>query len=133
VLLAVLGGWFAWAASTPGGVSARVNGFVAHVRGDVEQATADPTLRRSADALNATFTRDHRYPNLTADQLRDDPTYALGIGVDFSSCGPRAVVLVALTGSGTVSRLLRDGATVGDVAGRQVCPADVDRPSPWTG
>ncbi len=108
-----------------------MNGFIDHVRGDVEQATADPDLHRAADALDAAYARDHRYPDLTSDQLRDDPSYGIGIGVNVTYCGPRDVVLVALTGGGTVSRLLLDGKEHGDVAGQQVCPADPDHPAPW--
>lgn len=129
LVLLALGGWFAWASTTPGGVSARVNGFVDHLRGDVEQATADPQLRRAADALDAAFARDGHYPS--PDQMRDDPAFSVGVGVNITICGPRDVVVSGLTGSGTVSRLLLDGKVRGDLSGAVACPLDPDAPAPW--
>jgi hypothetical protein len=131
VILVGLLSWFGWASTTPGGVSARVNGFIDQLRGDVEQATADPSLRRAAEALDAVFQRDGRYPAASSPELRDDPAYGIGVGVEVMACGPRDVVVVGLTGRGTVSRLLVDGKVVGDVAGSAPCPADPDQPRPW--
>jgi hypothetical protein len=129
IVLLALGSWFAWAQSTPGGVSARVNGFIEHVRGDVEQATADPQLRQAADALDAAFARDGHYPS--AEQMRDDPAFAVGVGVNVTICGPRDVVLGGLTGNGNVTRLLLDGKVHGDISGAVACPLDPDHPAPW--
>src|SRR5439155_10400832 len=44
ILAGGLGAWFSWAAQRPGGVSGTVNGWISHVRGDVEKISADPDL-----------------------------------------------------------------------------------------
>lgn len=125
-LLVALVAWFAWAQSTPGGVSARINGFIDAVRGDVQTATIDPQLRRAADAFDAAFRRDGRYPASI-----DGFSSELAPGVDAIVCSGRAVVLVGESGRGTVSRLLVDGKAVGDVVGRRSCPSDLDHLAPW--
>lgn len=125
-LLVALAAWFAWAQSTPGGVSARVNGFIDGIRGDVETATVDPQLRRAADAFDAAYRRDGQYP-ASIDVFSSD----LAPGVDAVVCNGRAVVLVGESGRGTVSRLLLDGKVVGDVIGRQACPPNLAEPAPW--
>jgi hypothetical protein len=125
-LLLALGAWFVWAQSTPGGVSARINGFIDHVRGDVETATVDPQIRSAADAFNAAYHRDGRYP-ASIDVFSSD----LAPSVDADVCNGRAVVLVGESGRGTVSRLLLDGKVVGDVMGRQPCPSNLAKPAPW--
>jgi len=51
--------------------------------------------------------------------------------MDVSWCSPRDVVLISLTASGTVSRLLLDGKVVGDVHGKAACPTDLVEPLPW--
>lgn len=121
-----------WASTTPGGVGARIDSLVGGARDAVEGVTEDSSLRDSAQQLNARFDRDGAYPVVTEALLRDDPGLSWGIGVDVSWCSSRSVVLTALTGHGTISRLLVDGEVVGDADGAQVCPRDLANPVPWS-
>jgi hypothetical protein len=116
--------WFAWASQQAGGVSGTVNGFIDHVRGGVEGASAGPDLRRAVTYFNDQYAQTGSYP-----QLNEEQTTAAGIGIDIDvvSCGGQAVVLQTLT----VSRLVLAGRDLGDVSGRRPCPTDLQHPSPW--
>lgn len=129
-LLALLVG-LAWLQTKPGGVSGQVNQWIDKVRGDVETASANPDLRRAADYFNRQYAATGVYPNMTEEQLRDDPSTGFGIGVDVQWCSPQAIVVHSLTGSGSVTRLLLAGKDMGDVAGRVGCPSDLQNPAPW--
>lgn len=119
-----------WAAGTPGGVAGRVEAAWDWVQGGVERVAADPQLRRAEDALDVWWDRNRRYPDRTEFDP-DDPTYALPVGLSIQFCSPRHVVLSGVTSRGTMSRLLVDGASVGDVEGSPGCPVDPDAPHPW--
>jgi hypothetical protein len=136
VLLVTVAGFALWGTSTPGGVPARLDDFWRWVQGGVERATVDPQLKRIETSLDAWFARSGSYP----DRAEFDPAtpgdpggdgIELPVGVAISFCGPRHVVVSALTSRGTVSRLLVDGARVGDVEGNPGCPLDPDAPAPW--
>ncbi|HET9730980.1 MAG TPA: hypothetical protein VFR41_16230, partial [Acidimicrobiia bacterium] len=127
VLGLLLGAWFLWAASQPGGVSGTINGWIDHVRGDVAKISADPDMHKAAAYLNGQFAANHQYPRITDDQRATD----IGIGVEVQWCGPQAVVLQGSVGGGTASRLLLNGADVGTVSGKVDCPADLANPTPW--
>jgi hypothetical protein len=129
-LIAVLIG-LAYLQTQPGGVSGQVNKWIDKARGDVESASANPDLRRASEYFNRQYDAGGVYPNMSEEQIRDDPTAGFGIGVDVFWCGPQAMVLQSLTGSGTVSRLLLEGNDRGDVAGRNGCPTDLTKPAPW--
>lgn len=131
VLLLVLGGWFAWASTTEGGVSARVDDIVESVRDLLTDATTDPGLKRGATYFNDRYEREGAYPDVTDLQLEQGDEGGWSIGVDVVWCSPRAIVLQGLTGSGTTSRLLLDGKDLGDVRGEVGCPADLTEPAPW--
>ena len=55
-----------------------------------------------------------------------------GLGMSFVWCNAQAVVLRAPTADGSVSRLLVTGKDLGEVNGAPVCPANLQKPSPWT-
>jgi hypothetical protein len=131
VLLLALAGWFAWASTTPGGASARVNSVIDRIRTVLDDATTDPGLKRAATYYNDWHAREGTYPKLSEEQMRDDPTAGWGVGVNVDWCGPHAIVLRSLTGNGTISRLLLNGVDLGDVTGTPGCPADLTNPEPW--
>ena len=124
-------GWLGWAATTPGGVSARVDGISNKLQSLVDDATTDPGLKRAANYYNQRYTEQGAYPQLSEQDLRDDPDAGWGVGVDTEWCSRDAMVLTSLTGSGTISRLLYAGEDLGDVHGLQHCPADLTDPLPW--
>jgi hypothetical protein len=128
--LAVLG-WLAWAATTPGGVPARLEAISESIEGLLDDATTDPGLKRAATYYNARYERDGAYPDLTEEEIRNDPDAGWGVGVDVSWCSREAIVLQSMTGRGTISRLLVGGRDLGDVPGEQACPADLTNPLPW--
>ena len=127
LLLIALLAWCGWASQRPGGISGTINGWIAHVRGDVGAISADPDLHRAADYYNGQFTAHQAYPQLTDDELATNG----GIGVRAEWCSAQAVVLQGSAGGGTVSRLELDGREVGSVTGKQGCPADLRDPKPW--
>jgi hypothetical protein len=131
VLGVLLLGWMLWAATTPGGISARVHGISETLQGLLYDATTDPGLKRASNYYNEQYVQVGSYPALTDDQIRDDPNAGWGIGVDVEWCSRRAIVIRSLTGRGTISRLLLDGQDLGDVPGQQACPADYTNPDPW--
>lgn len=129
-----MAGFGLWAVGTPGGVPARLDDAWDWVQGGVQRATADPQLKRAEQALNAWYSRAGTYP----DRAAFDPAAAgdggadsLPVGVSIAFCSPRHVVLSAFTSRGTVSRLLIDGASRGDVDGTPGCPVDPNSPVPW--
>ena len=124
VLLVGLAAWFAWASGQPGGVSGAVDGFIAHVRGDVQDAATGPDLRNAVKFFDDQYAQNGSYPNPTEEQLT---AAGVGIDVDVTSCGDQAVVLHTLT----VSRLLVAGKDHGEVTGRYNCPKDLADPAPW--
>ncbi|MGQ0824782.1 MAG: hypothetical protein ACT4OX_07120 [Actinomycetota bacterium] len=127
----VVGGWLAWAATTPGGVDARVRGASDAVRELLWDATTDPGLRRAANYYNDRYSAQAAYPRLSDEQIRSDPAADWGIGVDVEWCNNQAIVLQSLTGHGTISRLLVNGQDLGDVEGEVGCPGDLANPLPW--
>jgi hypothetical protein len=124
-------GWLAWAATTPGGVSARLEGISDKLQSLVDDATTDPGLKRAATYYNDRYQRDGAYPRLSEQDLRDDPDAGWGVGVETEWCSNNAIVLRSLTGGGTISRLLLSGNDLGDVHGQHHCPADLSDPLPW--
>jgi hypothetical protein len=131
VLLLAVGGLLAWAASTPGGIGARIDDVVADVRGAVQEASTDPGLRRATDFYNERFADAGEYPVYSDADLREMDGVDWGVGTSVEHCGRRAVVLRSLTGSGTLSRLLLDGETYGEAKGRVGCPVDLAHPEPF--
>ena len=124
LLLIALGGWFAWASQRPGGVSGTVNGFIDHIRGDVEDLSGGRGLKQATQYYNEQYGQTGSYPILNESQLS-----AANVGIDITvlHCDARAVVLQTVT----VSRLLVAGENFGDVSGRAGCPTDYDHPAPW--
>jgi len=127
----VLVGWLAWAATTPGGVSARLHDISKHIQGALDDATTDPGLKRAATFYNNQYATSGAYPNLSEQDMRDDPDAGWGVGVTVEYCNAHAIVLQSLTGAGTISRLLLDGKDLGDVHGEQACPNNLSDPLPW--
>jgi hypothetical protein len=124
ILLSGMGMWSAWASQQPGGVSGTINGFIDHVRGEVQDASAGPSLKHAAKYFNEQYGQNGQYPRPTEEQLT---SAGIGVDLDIADCGGQAVVLRTLT----VSRLLLAGKDLGEVSGKQNCPADLDNPSPW--
>jgi hypothetical protein len=124
LLLAGLGSWLGWAMNQPGGVSGTINGFIEHVRGDVQDASGGQSLGHAAKYFNEQYANAGQYPRPTDDQLS---AAGISVDVDIQYCGSDAVVLRTLT----VSRLLLDGKDLGELSGRRDCPADLNNPSPW--
>jgi hypothetical protein len=131
VLGLVLLGWLLWAATTPGGISARIGDISDKLQGVVDNATTDPGLKRAATYYDNLYERTGSYPRLSDEDVRDDPEAGWGIGVDPQWCSAHAIVVKAQTGRGTVSRLLLDGKDLGDVDGEMPCPTDLSNPLPW--
>jgi hypothetical protein len=127
----VLLGWLGWAATTPGGVSARLHDISEKIQNLVNDATTDPGLKRAATYYNERYDREGSYPQLSDADLRDDPDAGFGMGVTVTWCSPHAMVLESLTGSGTISRLILEGHDYGDVHGKAACPTDLTNPVPW--
>jgi hypothetical protein len=125
-------GWLVWAATTPGGVSARIDGISDTIQGWVDNATTDPGLKRAATYYNDRYAREGSYPKLSEEDVRDDPDAGWGVGVEVEWCSNQAIVLQSLTGGGSISRLLMSGEDRGDVHGSHACPADLTNPLPWT-
>ncbi len=124
VLALALGGWSAWAAQRPGGISGTINGWIDHVRGNVQDVGSGHDLRTAATWYDDQYAQTGAYPTASDEQLT-----AAGISIDINAvnCGGQAVVLQTIT----VSRLLVAGHDHGDVAGRVGCPANLADPKPW--
>ena len=130
--VAVLGvGVLAWAALSPGGIEARLTGVNSGLKNAVADITQNRPLEDASTMFNKWYAQQGSYPNETQSDLDQDPNAAWGPGMDVQWCSPRDVVLTSLTVSGTVSRLLLDGKSWGDVSGKADCPTDLDHPAPW--
>ena len=127
-VVAVLG----WLVTSPGGISARVDGLYNRVTQAIHGATIDPGLARATKFFNTRYESTGQYPFLTEADLRRDVSVDWGVGVNITYCNSRAMVLSAISGGGTQSRLLLDGEERGDVSGRVGCPTDLARPAPWS-
>jgi hypothetical protein len=121
----------AWAALSPGGIEARLTGVDSGLKNAVADITQNRPLEDASKMFNTWYAQQGSYPQETQSQLDQDPDASWGPGMDVSWCTPRDVVLTSLTASGTVSRLLLDGKTVGDVHGNIGCPTDLVDPAPW--
>jgi hypothetical protein len=126
-------GWLAWAQfDQQSSANRELNRVINKARGMVVAASTDPTLKRAEIYYNNQFHATGSYPNLTDQQQHDGTETDFGVGVTVSWCSSDMVVLQSMTGSGAISRLLRNGATVGDVLGTHDCPADLSTLTPWT-
>jgi hypothetical protein len=124
-----LGTWTAWAAQRPGGVSGTVNGWISHVRGDVQKVSADPDVSRARRYFNGQYTATGRYPQMSESDLG---AVGIGVGVNIQNCSPQAIVIQGASGAGTASRLLVAGKDLGELQGKYGCPADLANPAPWS-
>jgi len=129
VAIVVLG----WAALSPGGLEARLTGVNSGLRNAIADITQNRALEDASNMFDKWYAQQGSYPNETQAQLDQDPNASWGPGMNVQWCSPRAVVLTSLTVSGTVSRLLLDGKSHGDVSGKVDCPTDLDNPTPWSG
>jgi hypothetical protein len=120
-----------WMSFSPGGLRGRIFGIGSSISGTVSKLTESRELEGGTKALNGWFEQQGAYPNYTQSELIERTDVSWGAGLDVSWCSRRDVVLTSLTASGIVSRLLIDGKTVGDVEGRNACPADLVNPVPW--
>jgi len=121
----------AWMSTSPGGIRGRIFGIGSSISGTVSKLTESRELEGATKAFNGWYGQQGEYPNYSQTQLIERTDVSWGAGLDATWCSRRAVVLTSLTASGIVSRLLIDGATVGDVKGRVACPADLVNPLPW--
>ena len=124
VLMVGLGGWFVWAQGQPGGVSGTINGFIGHVRGDVQDAGTGQDMHNAVKYFQGQYQQTGVYPTATEDQLA---TAGISIDLLVVNCSSNVVVLQTLT----VSHLLISGKDHGEVAGKVGCPSDPTHPSPW--
>jgi len=129
IFVILVGSWFAWAYSTPGGPSARIGGWIDHTRGVVAEASVNPDLRRNAAYFNSVYATQGSYPNPSQSVV--DGTPGFGLSEKYVYCGPRAIVLQTLTSGGSVSRLQLAGTDLGNVTGTHGCPENLLRPAPW--
>jgi len=132
LLLLLLAGWLAWSYTTPGGPSARIEGWIDHTRNDVADVALGPGLHKTANYFNGLYATYGRYPNLTETELEQDPNAAFGINMGYQWCNSGAVVLTSNGAGGSVSRLLLGGKDLGNVSGAYGCPANYKKPRPWT-
>jgi hypothetical protein len=124
LLLVALGAWCVWAAGRPGGISGTVNGFIEHVRGDVQDVSQGSDMKAGVKYFNQQYTQSGTYPSPSDADLS---AAGVGLGLTINNCGGQAVVLHTLT----ASRLLMGGKDYGEVRGIYGCPADLTHPSPW--
>jgi len=131
VLLLLVAAWLAWAYTTPGGPSARIQGWIDHTRTDVADVSLGPGLHKTANYFNGLYATQGSYPHLSDTQLQEDPNAAFGINMGYQWCSPSAVVLTSNGAGGSVSRLLLSGRDLGNVSGSYGCPGDLTKPLPW--
>jgi hypothetical protein len=127
-LLLALGGWFAWAAQQPGGVSGTINGWLDDVRGDVARVSTDPDLSAATKYHSEQYEATGAYPRMNETDLA---AAGIGLGVSVEWCSSQAVVLRGTVGGGTASRLLVAGEEIGTEQGRYGCPRNYENPAPW--
>lgn len=130
VILVVLG-WVAWAYTTPGGPSARINDWIDHTRGDVAAMGVGQSLQQTTAYFNGLYASQGSYPNMSDTAIQEDPKAGFGLSMKFAWCNSQAVVLQSLSAGGSVSRLLLAGRDVGEVNGSYGCPANLAKPTPW--
>jgi hypothetical protein len=131
LLLAVLT-WVAWAYTTPGGPSARINDWIDHTRTDVADVSLGPGLHKTANYFNQLYATQGSYPHMSDSEVEQDPNAGFGINQTYTWCAPSAVVLTSNGAGGSVSRLLLSGKDLGNVNGVYGCPGDLSKPAPWT-
>jgi hypothetical protein len=131
LLLLLIAGWVAWASTTPGGPSARIQSWIDHTRTDVADVSLGPGLHRTANYFNQLYATQGSYPHLSDTQLEQDPNASFGINMGYQWCSPSAVLLMSNGAGGSVSRLLLGGKDLGNVSGQQGCPANLTKPLPW--
>jgi hypothetical protein len=88
VLGLVIVGWLVWAATTEGGVGARLEDYGDAIQGLVDDATTDPGLKRAATYFDERYEATGGYPQMSAAQL-DDVTKS-GFGVAVTWCNDQA-------------------------------------------
>jgi len=131
VLILLVAAWVAWAYTTPGGPSARIQGWIDHTRTDVADVSLGPGLHKTANYFNQLYATQGRYPQLSETQLQEDPNAGFAINMGYQWCSPAAVVLTSAAAGGQVSRLLVGGRDLGNVSGSYGCPANLSKPLPW--
>jgi hypothetical protein len=129
VLLLAIGGWVAWASGREGGVSGTVNSWIDDMRGEVAKVSSDPDFNRAVEYFDKQYESTGRYPRMTESDLA---SARIGVGINVEWCNASAIVVRGAAGGGTASRLLVAGRDLGNVSGRQSCPADLSHPTPWT-
>ena len=129
ILVIALVSWLGWAYTTPGGPSARIQGWIDHTRGFVADASVNPDLRRNAAYFNGLYADQGSYPNLSDSDVQATPGFSLNEKLVY--CGPRAIILQSLSSGGSLSRLLLDGKDLGNVTNSRGCPSDLSNPAPW--
>jgi hypothetical protein len=130
LILAVLA-WVGWAYTTPGGPSARIGDWIDHTRTDVADVSLGPGLHKTANYFNQLYATQGSYPHLSDTQVQQDPNADFGLNMNYTWCGPGAVVLVSNGAGGSVSRLLLGGKDLGNVSGVHGCPTNLSKPIPW--
>ena len=126
-------GFFVWAQVAPESAANHdLRNAIADARSAVQKASTDPSLKRAEIFYNQQYADTGSYPYLSDTAQHDDPNTDFGVGVTVIWCSNNAVVLQSMTGSGSLSRLLVGGKTIGDVFGEQQCPASLSNPVPWT-
>ena len=118
-------------AGSPRDLRDRLFGIPSSISGGVSKLTQSRELEQATKTYNEWYDQQGQYPDYTQDELLERSDLAWGAGMDVLWCSRRDVVLTSLTASGIVSRLLIDGKKVGDLAGREACPADLVNPLPW--
>ncbi len=131
VLLVAVLAWVGWAYTTPGGPSARIQGWIDHTRGVVDTASIGPGLHQTATYFNELYATQGSYPNMSDTAIQEDPKAGFGLGMNFTWCSGQAVVLQAPAAGGTISRLLVGGRDIGDVTVAAGCPSNLAHPKPW--
>jgi hypothetical protein len=131
LLLLLVVGWVAWAYTTPGGPSARIDDWIDQTRGVVNNASVGPGLGQTASYFNQLYVTQGSYPDMSQTQIQEDPNAGMGLSTNFVWCNGHAVVLQDLSAGGSVSRLLVNGVDLGQVPGSQGCPVNLAHPAPW--
>jgi hypothetical protein len=128
MLIVGLASWAFWASQRPGGISGTINGWIAHVRGDVAEVSADPDAAKARRYYQSQYDTTGVYPMMSDSDLA---SVGVGVGVTVDWCSAHAVVIQGATGGGFSSRLLLSGKDLGEVTGRVDCPGNFANPAPW--